>query len=136
MNYQDRLNNLELAPEGLAPQEPTSGEPDHIYEPEARSQEISEDIHSAFSDGSLFGELIANSVGEALSKSIDKSGLDAYISDNIDDLKDTVSDAIYGSMNSDEFVHKFAETMAQKEVDREMQNLPETATKEDKEMEL
>jgi len=121
MNYKDTLNSFE--------------EPEHIYEPETRAEEISQDIHAALDDGSIFGELIASSVGEAISNVIDKSGLDAYISDNINNLKSSIAESITGSLSNEDFVKDFAETIAQKEVDRELQSLPGEPLEKDKELE-
>jgi len=123
MNYQDTLSNFENN--------------DHIYEPETRAEEISQDINAVLNDGSVFSQLIANSVGEALARAIDKSGLDAFVNGTIENLKSVSAEAVYDAMNSEQFTHEFAQSLsmslAQKEVDREIQNLPEQAP-EDKEM--
>jgi len=108
MSYKDTLDNL-----------------DHIYEPELRADVIAQDIHDVFSDGSVFGELIANSVGEAIAQTIDKSGLDAVVNQGVDEMQSIVSEAVHNAINSEQFTHEFASSMARKEIDREMQNLPE-----------
>ena len=113
MSYKETLNSFEKA--------------DHIYEPETRVEEISHDIEAAISDDSVFGQLIANSVGEAIAQAIDKSGLDAFVNDSkssaMDSLNNTIHGAVQDTINSQEFTVGLAEKMAEKEVDREMPNL-------------
>ena len=98
---------------------------DHIYEPELRAEEISQDIHDVFSDGSVLGELIASSVGEALAQAIEKTGLDNFINQGIDEVKFIASEAVHNAINSDQFTHEFASSMAKKEVERELLHFPE-----------
>ena len=108
MSYKDQLEKL-----------------DHIYESEERADEIARDIHDVLNDGSVFGELIASSVGEALARTIEKSGLDGFVNQGVDEMKSVVAEAVHNAMGSDEFTHEFADLMARKEIDREMQQTPE-----------
>ena len=91
---------------------------------ESRAEEISQDVSAAFNDDTIFSELIANSVGEAIAQAIEKSGLDAFVNDSIDGAKSlmagAVQEAVHGAINSEKFTVEFAEALAQKEVDREL----------------
>jgi len=118
MSYKDTLNNFDQA--------------DHLHEPETRTEEISQDIHQVLNDGSVFSELIANSVGEGLAKAIEKSGLDSLSSGAVDNMTSTLSEAVHNAINGEQFTHEIAQGLAQKEVDREMQN----PHKQNKEMEV
>ena len=98
---------------------------DHIYEAETRADEISQDIHAVLNDGSVFGELIASSVGEAIAKTIEKTGLDGFVNQGVEEMKHVVSEAVHNAINSDQFTHEFASRVAEKEIDRELQSLPD-----------
>ena len=106
MTYKDKLNSFSNDSLGL--------------HSETRAQEISNDIRSAFGDGTVFGELIANSVGEALAKMIEKSGMDDLVSNGVEGLKNTIGQAASSAFKSDEFNDTLSHKMAQAEVDREM----------------
>jgi len=110
MSYKDELNNFEQA--------------DGMYGSDMRVQEISQDISAALNDDSLFGQLIANSVGEAIAHTIDKSGLDAFVTDSKHMIASATHEAILGAvqdtMKSQEFTVGLAGKMAEKEIDREL----------------
>ena len=105
MSYKEKLNSF--------------SNDNHPYQGEQRSEQISNDIKNAFEDGSVFGELIAASVGEAMSKFIDKSGLDGLVNDSIDGLKSIASEAAISAVQSEQFTSGLGLNLAQKEVDRE-----------------
>jgi len=126
MSYKETLNNFEQT--------------DDMYGSDMRIQEISQDISAALNDDSLFGQLIANSVGEIIAQSIEKSGLDAFVNDGMDGTKSMVASAtheailgaVQDTINSQEFTVGLAGKMAEKEVERELNDFH----KNDKEPEM
>ena len=115
MNYRDTLDSLEY--------------------PVDRAHETAQDIREILNDDSIFGELIANSVGEAIARMIDKSGLDNFVNGGIDNAKSMVNDslqgAVQGAIKSEKFTTELAEALAVKEVGRDLDDFH----KNDKEME-
>ncbi len=106
MSYKDELNNFE--------------QPDGMYGSDMRVREISQDISAALNDDSVFAELISNSVGEAIAQAIDKSGLDAFVNGSIDGAKAMITNAVQDTIESQEFTVGLAGKMAEKEIDREL----------------
>jgi len=98
-------------------------------EPETRADEISQDIHQVLNDGSVFSELIANSIGEGLTKAIEKSGLNSLSPKAIDNMTSSLSEAVHNAINGEQFTHEIAQSLAQKEIDREIQNALEQIKK-------
>ena len=106
MRYINTLNNLRTVEE--------------IYSPEQRAENIALDIREVLSDGTVFGELIANSVGETLAFVLDKSGIDQAIIDGIVKLKEVFAKDIENVLKSDEFVTPLSNALATKQMGREM----------------
>lgn len=105
MSYRDRLDSLK--------------NDKHIFQPKDRAEEIHQDMMSAFSDGSVFGELVAEAISATVGKAIEKFGIDNLVSNNIDSFKSHVAEAVTDFVKSDDFVRGFSETTAQKEAARE-----------------
>ena len=106
MRYINTLNNIRNV--------------DEIYAPEKRAENIALDIREVLSDGTVFGELIANSVGETLAFAIEKSGLDQAVIDGILKIKEGFSKGVEDFLKSDEFVAPLSNALATKQMDREM----------------
>ena len=120
MNYKDTLDSFADS-ESLTTEIPLVGE---------RAEEISQDMHNALSDGSVFGELFANSIGEAVAQAIDKSGLDNLANHLVEKAKTYAVDAVQEVIGSDKFVDSFSEKMAQAEATRELETYLDSRQKE------
>ena len=107
MSYSDQLNNMQDFANDIK---------------ELRSEEISQDIHNVLNDGTVFGELIANSIGEAVATAIDKSGLDTAVTQAVSDLKSVVSEAANNAIKSPEFSQELGSKVADMQTDRDFQN--------------
>ena len=92
----------------------------HPYQGEERAQQIADDLRHAFDDGSAFGDYISSTVGAAMAAFIEKSGLDAFVNDKLDDLRLVVNEAVNSAITNDEFTSGLGLNLAQKEVSREM----------------
>lgn len=114
MRYINTLNNIRNV--------------DEIYQPEKRAEEIGLDIREVFSDGTLFGELLSNSIGEMIAYTLDKSGIDQAVIDGIVGLKGGFAKSVEEFIQSDEFVRPFSEKMAELEASRELSVAPEKSS--------
>ncbi|MEM7019378.1 MAG: hypothetical protein AAF512_18815 [Pseudomonadota bacterium] len=65
MSYRNRLDSLK--------------NDKHIFQPQDRAQEIHQDMMSAFADGSVFGEVMAEAISATVGKAIEQFGIDNLV---------------------------------------------------------
>lgn len=78
-----------------------------------RVQEITQDVKDVFNDGSVFGQLVADSVGEALGKTI---GTVAAKTEEV------IKGAVENALQSDQFTASLGEQLGWKEAERQQVN--------------
>ena len=102
-----------------------SKESNNDYDREERTQEISNDIKDVLSDGTVFGDLIAESMATLLSKSA--ATVEEVVGEKtkatLDAIKSFASDVLKNSLDIetsiDKFSKKLAEEMEAKEYTRD-----------------
>lgn len=87
--------------------------------PKDRAEDIQHDMRSAFKDGSIAGEMIADVVSNTVGKLIDKLGVDDAVTWTTDGIKSMVSEAVMSVLESNELLKQMSESLASKQAARE-----------------
>lgn len=92
-----------------------SKESNNDYDREERTKEIANDIKDVLSDGTVFGDLIAESMATLLSKSAEIA--EAYIGEKKDAalsiIKSIANDVVQNSFEAETSIDKFSKRLAE-----------------------
>lgn len=92
-----------------------SKESNKDYDRETRKEEIASDIKNVLSDGTVFGDLIAESMATLLAKSVEIA--EAYIGEKkdiaLDIIKSFGSDVLQNSFDAETSIDKFSKRLAE-----------------------
>lgn len=89
---------------------------------EDRGLQISQDIRDVLNDNTVFGELVAASVGEAAARAIDKWGIDSITEKGIEGIKAVANYAVTEALRSEEFSSRLGDELGWKDTQREQVN--------------
>lgn len=86
-----------------------------VYDRDARKEEIANDIKDVLSDGTVFGDLIAETMATLLSKSVEIA--ETYIGEKkdmtLDIIKSFGSDVLQNSFDAETSIDKFSKRLAE-----------------------
>ncbi len=96
--------------------------------PADRAEDIKHDLKSVFDDGSLVGEMVGDIVSTTVGGMINKSGIDDFVDWTTDNIKSFVNEAVMTVLESNELLSQMADSLAQKQAEREVNNSQERST--------
>lgn len=96
--------------------------------PSDRKEDIKHDLQAVFDDGSLVGEMVGDIVGTVVGGIINKTGMDDLVNWTTDSIKNLVKEAVTEVLGSNELLNQMAESLADKQAEREANVSQEPST--------
>ncbi len=88
--------------------------------PADRAEDIKHDLKSAFSDGSIIGEMFADIISNVVGTAINELGIDKFVSLGTEGIKDFLKEATLDAIKSYDFMNDLSQKLTPKEADLDM----------------